>query len=103
MTCHQIIQESIEISCDYPGCDECLFFGDEGWEKIKKMIRAIGWIDISFPGEEDKEYLDYCPNCKEKETPINEPHVCIYMRKTKKGKPSEYGSVLECVFCEKLK
>lgn len=96
----------IEIGCDYPGCDEYLLFGHEEWKDINKMSRAIGWTHISFPGESKDgpdEGLSFCSNCKNKELPVKEKHVCVYMRKTKKGKVSYYGSILECYFCWKIK
>ncbi len=93
----------IEIECDFPGCDEYLEFSNEEWEKIDKMIRSIGWTYISFPGEErhNKKCLYFCARCKGRNLNLIEEHVCILMRKTKKGEPSEYGSILECYFCEK--
>lgn len=98
----------VEIDCDFPGCDECLIFSEEflGREKIRKMIKAIGWTELSFPSD-DEDYgqtnLNFCSNCKDKEIPTKEDHDCIYIRKTKKGKVSALGSVLECVFCERIK
>jgi len=103
MSYHQIIE--IEISCDFPGCDEYLIFSDEGWEKVSKMIKAIGWTWLDFPGDDEnyiQTHLDFCPGCKDKEIPVSEAHDCVYMRKTKKGKLSHYGSVFECYFCGKL-
>lgn len=104
MSYHQIFQ--IEIDCDFPGCDEYLTFSNEGQEKISKMIKAIGWTELSFPSD-DEDYgqtnLNFCSNCKDKEIPTKEDHDCIYIRKTKKGKVSALGSVLECVFCERIK
>lgn len=104
MSYHQIMH--IEIYCDFPGCDEYLLFSDEGREKIRKMIKAIGWTELSFPSD-DEDYgqtnLNFCSNCKGKEIPTKEVHDCVYIRKTKKGKVSALGSVLECVFCERIK
>jgi len=106
MAYHEIIHT--EIWCDFPGCNEYLMFSNEGWEKIEKMIKAIGWTHFSFPSEEDEygittKNLIFCSNCKAKEILPNQIHKCIYMKRTKKGKPSQYGSVLECVFCGRLK
>lgn len=104
MSYHELIQ--IEIRCDFPGCDEYLLFGHEEWEKISKMIKAIGWTSISFPGGASDlvdESLDFCSECKNKDVLSIEDHNCIYMRKTKGGKPSYLGSILECYFCGKLK
>lgn len=95
----------VEIYCDFPGCDQWLLFGDEESKNIVKMMRAINWTGISFPSEEryrDKN-LDFCPACKYKDLPEDEKHDHVYMRKTKKGKPSDRGSILECYFCAKIK
>lgn len=91
----------IEIDCDYPGCDEYLIFGCEGWERIKKMMQAIGWTHISFPGEEKgrSESLYFCAECKKKDPGSIKKHDCVFIRMTKKGKPSDYGTILECYFC----
>jgi len=101
MTLGQVVH--IEISCDFPGCDEYLLFSNKGWGKIKKMIYAIGWTSISFPGENkhEEEFLHFCARCKGRNLNLIEDHECIFIRKTKKGKPSEYGTVLACYFCEK--
>ena len=95
----------IEIECDYPNCNEYLLFSNEGGEKIQKMMRSIGWTSISFPGENkyDEEFLCFCAECKKKDPNLIENHKCIYMRKTRKGTPSEYGTILECYFCRRLK
>ena len=96
----------IEITCDFPMCEEWLLFGPEGWDKIEKMIYAIGWTHISFPSEDKTErlkYLTFCSDCKKKELPldsgVNKNHHCVFMRTTKTGKPSEYGTVLTCYYC----
>ena len=104
MTYQQII--SVEVFCDFPECDEYLLFAwEEAGEKIQIMMRAIGWTSISFPGEKkyEQECLDFCAECKEKDPRSIKEHECIYMRKTKTGKPSEYGSILECYFCGRKK
>lgn len=100
----------IEISCDFPGCEECLVFGNlvhlEEWDKIRKMVKAIGWTHISFPSKEKgygNDTLMFCPVCKKKELPLKEKHDCVYVRKNKKGELSYYGSVLECYFCGMIK
>lgn len=96
---------NIEISCDFPGCDEWLLFGHEGWSKIGKMIHAINWTWITFPGEVKgmAETLCFCAGCKEKDPGDIKEHKCVYVRRTKAGKPSDYGKILECYYCEKIK
>ncbi len=106
MGSHQIVH--IEIDCDFPGCDEWFGISNLGFgvgTKIEKMMFAIGWTSISFPGENkyEGECLYFCAKCRGKDPRLIKKHKCIYMRKTKKGKPSEYGSVLECYFCGRLK
>ena len=96
---------NIEISCDFPECDEYILFSYEGWEKIGKMIRAIGWTHIDFPGENENtpEALDFCADCKNKDPDLIKNHNCVFIRKTKKGDVSFYGHTLECYFCGRKK
>ena len=78
---------------------------------IVKMAKALGWSFIDFPGEErwGTAYVASCPECSADEEKgiikeaTDENHNCIYIRKTKTGKPSEYGKYLTCFICGKIK
>ena len=98
------------IGCDMPDCYACFeILGlDEG---IVKMAEVIGWVFIDFPGEQSytDSHVVACPKCTVDEEKgivkeaTDDNHDCIYIRKTKTGKPSHYGKYLSCFICGKIK
>lgn len=95
------------IECDYPGCDETILTEDiapGNCVPCEKTLNARGWAFITPPASSDS--LAFCPDCKNKELPTDqkrEVHDCIYASYTKKGKPSELGSIQRCLLCDGLK
>lgn len=76
---------------------------------LRKAIQVLGWAYVDFPGEEGETSIYSCSECVAKAKKgieveaTDDNHNCIFIRKTKTGKPSEYGKELSCFICGKFK
>ena len=92
------------IECDYPECGNTTISEDiapGNWWPDERVLNAKGWTFITF----HKTWLAFCPKCRDKKLPTDQErkfHNCVYETFTKKGKPSDHGSIRRCYICDGL-